>query len=151
MTALPPDFLDLLKCLNSAGVRYLLIGGHAVNFYGYHRSTADLDLWIAVERENAARVSAALQAFGFLAESVPASLFEDVGPVFTFGRKPLRVDILTKPSGVEFDECYANRVETTFGGVPATVIGREDLVRNKRAAGRDKDVEDWKKLTPGQP
>src|SRR5947207_999675 len=102
MQKIHPDFLDLLKCLNSAGVRYLILGGYAVNFHGHHRNTADIDIWIAIDPENAARVSQALQAFGFAPTNVPPSQFTQRGPVFMFGRKPTRIDLLTSPSGVEF-------------------------------------------------
>jgi hypothetical protein len=84
--------------LNSAGVRYLVIGGHAVNYHGHHRSTADIDVWIAIDPANAEKVSAVLQSWaGFPAASVPPAMFLDKGKIFQFGRKPFRIDILTNP------------------------------------------------------
>ena len=74
MTTLAQDFRDLVKCLNSTNVRYLVVGGYAVNFHGHHRNTADFDVWLAVDPDNAQRVSKALQMFGFNAASVPPSL-----------------------------------------------------------------------------
>ena len=84
-----PDFKALLELLNSAGVRYLVLGGYAVNHYGYHRATDDLDIWIAIDPENAKRVSEVLQEFGdFPAAAVKPSMFQQKAKVFIFGREP---------------------------------------------------------------
>src|SRR3954470_20939021 len=117
MLSLNQDFRDLLSCLNSAGVRYLLIGGYAVNFHGYTRNTKDIDIWIALEPDNARRVSKALQAFGFAASSVPYKKFLDATSIHAFGREPFRVDLLLRPSGLDFESCYPRRIEATLEGV----------------------------------
>jgi hypothetical protein len=88
-----PDFRELLKLLNSEGVKYLVLGGYAVIHYGYSRSTVDLDVWVAVEAENAQRLSRVLQSFGFRASTVPPEMFQTRGRIFMFGRKPARVDM----------------------------------------------------------
>ena len=115
-----PDFKEFLKLMNSGEVRYLVVGGYAVNYHGYHRTTGDLDIWIAVDEENASRVSSVLQRFGFSAGSVPAAAFLERGKIFRMGVKPVRIEILTQPSGVEFDACYGRRVVDTVDGVPMT-------------------------------
>lgn len=148
MLSLNPHFRDLFECLNSAGVKYLVLGGYAVNYHGHHRNTKDVDVWIAVEAENAERVSKALQRFGFAAASVPPQKFLSKGHIFVFGREPFRVDILTDPSGVEFEDCYARRVETTLDGVRLPFIALDDLKVNKRASARPKDLADLEEL-PG--
>ena len=151
MTALDPNFRDLLSCLNSAGVRYLVVGGYAVNFHGHHRNTKDLDVWIAADPDNATRVSEALRAFGFSARSVRSSMFEELGSIHSFGREPFRVDLLTQPSGVEFARCYGRRVEADVEGVKVPFIALDDLIANKAAAGRTRDVADLEKLRKPKP
>lgn len=146
-----PDHLDLLRFFHNRGVRYLLIGGHAVIYHGLPRTTGDLDLWIATEPENARRVVAALVDHGFPPGSVDASTFTRSGLIFRFGVPPLRVELLTQPSGVEFDECWHNRINDVADNVPIHVIGLQDLRRNKLAAGRPKDLADVADLPPAPP
>lgn len=142
MESVDPNFKELLRCLNSHGAKYLVVGGYAVNFHGHHRNTADLDVWIAGDPDNGLKVSKALQEFGFSAASVPASMFRQRGKVFRFGRRPLLVDLLTDPSGVDFDACYTRRQEQIVDGITIPFIALEDLKANKRAAGRPKDIAD---------
>jgi predicted nucleotidyltransferase len=141
--SLDPNFKELFESLNSAGVRYLVLGGYAVNYYGYHRATDDLDIWIAVEIENATRISQVLKSFGgFRASKVAPSRFLQKGMVFIFGREPLRIDILTGASGIDFETCYSRRREAVWGGVRVSIISLEDLVANKKASARTKDLAD---------
>jgi predicted nucleotidyltransferase len=145
--SLNPNFKEFFESLNSAGVKYLLLGGYAVNYYGYHRATDDLDIWIALDKENAARLSEVMRKFGgFRASDVPPSLFLQKGKVFVFGREPVRIDILTGPSGIDFQECYARRQETTWDGVRVPIISLEDLRANKKASARAKDLADLEVL-----
>ncbi len=143
---LDPNFKEFINLLHSEGVRYLLLGGYAVNYHGYHRFTGDIDLWIAIDAANANRVSAALQKFGFSAEAVKPELFTEAGRVHMFGRKPLRIDLLTGPSGVEFEECYRRRIVDSLDGVSLSIISLADLRCNKSASGREKDLLDLKGL-----
>ncbi len=142
-----PDFKELIKLLNSEGVRYLLLGGYAVNYYGHHRATRDIDFWIALDPSNAERISAALQKFGFPSDLVTPTRFQEPNIIHMFGRSPNRVDLLTNPSGVEFEACYSRRVVDTLGGVEVSIISKDDLLTNKIASGRDKDVTDVKQLS----
>jgi predicted nucleotidyltransferase len=147
-----PDFKEFLKSLNSAGVRYLLLGGYAVIYYGYRRTTDDLDIWIAVEPENTEKVSRVLQRFGgFPARAVKSSMLQERGKVFKFGREPVRIDLLTTPAGVDFDECYTRRHLSNWDGIQVPLISFEDLKRNKTASGREKDLADVKNLPPHWP
>ena len=102
MIRLPPDFKEFLKLLNSRRVEYLLVGGYAVGFHGYSRPTGDLDVWIAVSPENAERVRQALVEFGFSQENVPANLFTDPDRIVRMGVPPVRLEIITAISGVDF-------------------------------------------------
>jgi hypothetical protein len=144
---LDPDFKEFLRSLTCAGVRFLVLGGYAVIHYGYGRVTGDLDVWIAIDPDNAGRVSLALQSFGgFPSSAVKPSIFTKRGKIFVFGRKPLRIDILTAPSGVEFDDCYARRLEVDWDGVTVPLIALKDLRVNKQSSGRHKDLADLSHL-----
>jgi hypothetical protein len=128
--------------LNLAEVRYLVLGGYAVNYYGYERTTADLDVWIAVDPTNAQNLSKALQHFAFPAESVPPSIFLEFGALIRFGRKPALIEILTNPSGIDFASCYSRKAVVNWDGVEVPLISLDDLKVNKKASGRPKDVDD---------
>jgi hypothetical protein len=142
----PPDFSELLKCFNSARVQYLVVAGYGVSFHGYHRFTQDRGVWIAVDPNNATRVSKALQQFGFEPEAVPPTLFVQKGRIFAFGREPFRVDILTAPFGVNFMDCYAKRVGFRIGDVTVPFIALDDLKVNTRASGRAREMADLENL-----
>jgi hypothetical protein len=147
MANLYPDFKEFLKSLNRAKIRYLLIGGYAVNAYGYYRFTADLDIWIAVDGANAQKLSRLWQRFGgFPANKVPPEIFLNYGAMFRFGRKPSLIEMVTKISGVEFEGCYARRTNCKIGGLNVPTISLADLKRNKRASGRFKDLADLENL-----
>lgn len=148
MVNLFPDFKEFLRLLNSSKVRYLLIGGYAVNFHGHHRTTGDMDIWIAVDPDNAPRVSEALRQFGFAAGMVPPEMFLEKGKIFRFGVKPVRIELLTSPSGIDFENCYPRRIEAQIDGIAVPVVALEDLRKNKRAAGRPKDQDDLLNLPP---
>ena len=143
---LPEDFSAFLRLLDAKGVEYLLIGGYAVGYHGYPRATKDLDLWVARTPENAARLVTALREFGFNAPDLAPDLFLAEGRIVRMGMPPLRIEIATTISGVEFADCWAARVEADFDGVPVKIIGREHLKRNKRASGRHQDLADLEHL-----
>jgi predicted nucleotidyltransferase len=146
MLSLDPNFKELLRLLNSAGVKFLVIGGYAVNFHGYHRNTADIDLWIAIDPQNAQKISEVLRQFGFSATSVAAEKFQEKGKILRFGHPPWRVDILTDPAGIQFDECYERKVVADLEGVSVPFVSLPDLKTNKKAAGRTKDLADIENL-----
>jgi predicted nucleotidyltransferase len=146
-----PDFRELLESLNSARVKYLVLGGYAVIYYGYRRATDDLDIWIETSPENSRRVSEVLQDFGgFSPAKVKPSLFQKPGMVFICGREPVRVDFLTGPSGLDFDTSYAKRRIVNWDGIKVPLIDMGDLKTNKRSAGRAKDLADLENL-PAHP
>jgi len=124
----------------------LLVGGYAVAHYGYPRSTGDMDIWIAVNPANAEALVRALREFGFSAASALPELFLSENRVFRMGLPPLRIDLITSASGVEFPDCYARRRIDVIDGVEVSVISVEDLKTNKRASNRLKDLDDLKHL-----
>ena len=143
---LPPDFKEFLQLLNSRRIEYLLVGGYAVGYYGYPRATGDMDVWVAATRENATALAAALEEFGFAAESVQPDLFLQRDRVVRMGVPPLRIDLLTSVSGVDFAQCYAERTVDLIDGVQVNLISLDRLKTNKRAIGRSKDINDLEHL-----
>lgn len=143
---LPRDFKEFLKSLNAHEVEYLLIGGYAVNYHGYPRATADMDIWIAVHPANADRVVAALKEFGFDLPDLSPELFLRSWQIIRLGVPPVRIEIATTISGVGFAECYAERVQDTLDGVPASIIDLKHLKLNKKASARHQDLADLEHL-----
>jgi hypothetical protein len=140
------DFAEMLAALSEAGAEYLVVGAHALAVHGRPRATGDLDIWIRPTPENAARVWSALTAFGApLQDLVPGDLHSP-GVVFQIGLPPSRIDLLTAISGVEFDEAWEQRLQVSVAGLSVPTIGREHLIRNKRAAGRPRDLADVAEL-----
>jgi predicted nucleotidyltransferase len=144
MILLPPDFREFLQLLNSHKIRYLLVGGYAVGYYGYPRATADMDVWVATDAENVERIIAALAEFGFA--EVEPELFTKEKQVLRMGMPPLRIELLTGVSGVKFEDCYSHRVAVNLGEVEVSLISLEDLKTNKAASGRYKDLNDLEHL-----
>ena len=132
--------------LHSHKVEYLLIGGFAVGCHGHPRATGDIDIWVAMNPENAGRLVNLLGEFGFSSTPIDPALFLQEKKVVRMGNSPLRIEILTSISGVTFDECYSRRIVTTLDGVEVSVIGLEDLKANKKASGRRKDLSDLDQL-----
>jgi hypothetical protein len=139
---LPPDFSEFLRLLAEHDVQYLLVGGYAVGFYGYVRATADLDVWIRRDHENAVRMVRALKAFGFDLDTLQPNLFLQPDRVIRMGVPPMRIEVLTSVSGVDFDTCYAEKVIERWDDAKVHVISLRHLKQNKRASGRAKDLSD---------
>lgn len=137
-----PDFSDLFAALNAADVRYLIVGAHAVAFFAEPRFTKDLDLWVEASPGNAERVLVALRAFGAPLHNVSESDFSTPGITYQIGVAPNRIDIATAIDGVTFSDAWPNRVPGRFGDHAVWLIGRAELVKNKRAAGRPQDLLD---------
>ena len=143
-----PDFRDLLAALNAAGVRYLVVGAHALAAHGVPRATGDLDVWVEATEANARRTWRALGEFGapLQALRIRETDFTESDRVIQLGLPPYRIDLLTSISGVGFDEAWAERLAGTLFDVPVTFLGRDSFIRNKRATGRPKDLEDVRVL-----
>jgi hypothetical protein len=139
---LHPDFKDFLRLLNSHNVRYLLVGGYAVGYHGYPRATGDMDIWIELSGSNSKKVTSACRDFGMPNEEISEDLFLEKNKVIRMGVPPVRLEVITSASGVAFDECYSNREVIEIDGIPINFISLQDLKKNKRAAGRHKDLED---------
>ena len=136
------DYIDMLKCLNKAGVDYILVGGWAVNMYGYIRATVDLDVWILADADNAKKVYSAVAEFGAPVSEMKPEDFAQYGMIFQIGVAPCRVDIISKISGVSYADAVTRAVPKTIDSIPVRIISLEDLIANKKASGRAKDLAD---------
>jgi len=142
------DFLDLLHVLNEEGVEFLVVGAHALAAHGVVRASGDLDVLVRPTRDNALLVVRALRKFGAPLEQhgVGADDFEQEGTVYQLGLPPRRIDLLTKVSGLTFDEAATGDQEVGIAGVTFRVPSAEALLVNKRSSGRDKDLDDVRRL-----
>ena len=143
---LPRDFSEFLRSLSSRGVRYLVVGGYAVAWHGYPRSTQDLDVWIGIDPGNAAATADAIREFGFDTPNLSEALFLERGRVVRMGYPPIRIEVLTSVSGLEFEDAWSRRIEADLGSATVPILNLEDLKTNKRAAGRHKDLDDLEHL-----
>jgi len=143
---LSPDFREFIQSLNDNGVRYLVVGGYAVAFYGYPRYTKDLDVWIEMSEENARRMVKALDQFGFGSLGLTVEDFLTPDQIIQLGYPPNRIDILTTLPGVEFSDCYPFRTVVDVEGLPVNFIDLDNLKRTKRASGRFQDLADLEHL-----
>jgi hypothetical protein len=141
-----PDFKELLNLFNKHGVRYLVVGGYAVMKYTEPRFTKDLDLWIALSRENAQAVFSSLKEFGAPLANLSPQDFMHEGHCYQMGRAPLRVDILMSISELSFDAAWSNREKVSLGDITIPFISREDLIATKKATGRPQDMLDVESL-----
>jgi predicted nucleotidyltransferase len=141
------DFKDLLRELNAAGVRYLIVGGYAVMVYTEPRYTKDLDIWIEPTESNARKLLAALVRFGVPIKGVGPSDFTEPEVFFQIGVDPVRVDIMTSVPGLDFNPAWDRKLAVDFGGETAPVLSRADVLASKKATGRARDRRDVKRLT----
>jgi predicted nucleotidyltransferase len=139
-------FKEFVQSLNDNAVRFLIVGGYAVAFHGHPRFTKDLDIWIEVNQENGERLVTALAQFGFASLGLTADDFLEPDTIIQLGYPPNRIDLITGLAGVNFGECYANRVEAEIDGVLVPFIDLHNLKRNKLASGRAQDLADVENL-----
>ena len=140
------DFREFIQSLNDNQVRYLVVGGYAVAQYGYPRYTKDIDIWIEMTHENAARVVKALAQFGFASLGLQKADFLVPDQIIQLGYPPARIDILTTLIGVEFKDCYDSRIQVEMEGILVNYIDSENLIKTKRASGRLQDLADVENL-----
>ena len=145
MMKIPDDFKEFLNLLNDHGVKYLLVGGYVVSYYGYPRPTGDMDVWIRVDAENASRTADVLSEFGFAADGVKELLLKEF-QIIRMGLPPFRIEVSTYIDGVNFDDCYDEREVADFDGVQVNLLSLRHLKINKLASGRHKDLNDLENL-----
>ncbi len=142
MIRLPNDFKEFIQFLNARAVEYVIVGGYALAIHGYVRYTGDIDFFIALNPDNAEKMVNVFRDFGLNTPELNSALFLDEGKILRVGSEPMRLEVLNKISGVDFAECYQNRQELCIDGVSVNFVGYRELVKNKRATGREKDRAD---------
>ncbi|HEX8281714.1 MAG TPA: nucleotidyltransferase [Chthoniobacterales bacterium] len=139
--ALSSDLREFLALLNSANVEFVIVGAHSLAFHARPRYTGDLDILVGMDAENAAKVVAVLEQFGFGGQFRTADFIRP-DQVIQLGRAPHRIDLLTTITGVEADDAFATKVPAVLDGIAVHVLSKEALIRNKRATGRPQDLAD---------
>lgn len=142
-----PDFSEFISLLNDHNVEYIIVGGYAVSFHGYVRATGDIDIWVKPSFFNAEKIINVLQAFGFGSFGLEVNDFTKENNVIQLGYEPVRIDIMTGVSGLNFDVCYSRKITTQIGGLEMNYISLSDLKINKAATGRRQDLLDLDNLT----
>ena len=140
------DYKDMLQCLAGENVKFMLVGAYALAAHGYPRATMEIDIWVMPSPENAGAVIRALHRFGTPADNLNAADLQKDDTIFQIGVAPRRVDIITSATGLEFDKAFANAMEVVIEGIRVRIPSFDDLILNKRAIGRPKDLADVEAL-----
>ena len=146
MPTLHNDFADFLRLLNERNVRYLVVGGYAVAYHGYPRYTGDLDVFVEASPENDAKLGEVYGEVGFDRTTLKPAMFIVPDNVVRIGHEPVRLEVLTSITGVEFADAYDRRTEVEVNGLAVPFISLVDLIKNKLATGRGKDRVDAETL-----
>lgn len=145
------DFKEIISAFNGASVEYMVVGAYAVAAHGLPRATGDIDLWVRPSGSNAERVWRALSEFGAPLDQFTVGDFSAPDTIVQFGVVPNRIDILTSIEAVEFEDAWPERLQVTMDGIEMSVVGRNHLLRNKRAVGRPQDIADADRLARLRP
>jgi len=140
------DFAELLKLFNAQNVEYVIVGGYALAYHGAPRFTGDLDLFVKPDIKNAQRIVAALDAFGFASLDIKADDLTKPDQVLQLGQPPVRIDLITSLTGANWEDVWSHKTGGKYGDVPVHYIGLEQLLANKRATGRPRDLADLERL-----
>jgi predicted nucleotidyltransferase len=146
METLPKDFKEFVGLLNKNGVRYIVIGGYAVVYHGYVRSTNDIDIWIDMHPNNLKKLINALDEFGFSSLNFKESDFLP-RQIIQLGSPPNRIDLITTPAGIDFDTCYESKEKVIIDNIAINFIDLENLIKGKKASNRIRDLADIEELT----
>ncbi len=142
------DFHDFIECLNKHLVEYILVGGYAVIIRGYSRSTGDMDIWVNKTDDNYSNLLSAIIEFGLPAKAIlKEQFFSDEFDVFSFGKPPYAIEIMTAVKGLDFTNTYQlSTVENIDNTIDVRIIHLNQLIEAKKAAGRSKDLNDIENL-----
>ncbi|GBO56398.1 hypothetical protein APA_4734 [Pseudanabaena sp. lw0831] len=140
------DFKEFIQLLNDNQVSYLVIGGYAVAVHGHPRYTKDIDIWIEISEENSQKIITALTEFGFGSLGLTAQDFQEPHQIIQLGYPPNRIDLITSPDGIDFQTCYASKIEIMLNDIAVKFIDLDNLKKNKLASGRLQDLADLENL-----
>ncbi len=143
---IPQDFKELLELLNRQKVKYIVVGGYALAFHGAPRFTGDLDLFVKADKQNSRRILKALKRFGFGSLNLTEADFEKPDTVVQLGVSPVRIDIITSLTGLSWKQAFEGRKKGKYGDISIYYIGRKELIKNKKATGRKRDIADIEAL-----
>ncbi|SDY69883.1 hypothetical protein SAMN04487939_10566 [Lysobacter sp. yr284] len=146
MSRLPDDWRDFLAALGANGVDYMLVGGIALGVHGHVRYTQDMGVWFRGTEDNARRLIGALRDFGFADLQAEPAAFCAPRAMLVLGTEPNKIELINFADGVDFDECFPNRLIVPLAGTSVSVIGIDDLRKNKKAVGRLQDLADLERL-----
>ena len=146
MGTLPTDFKEFIELLNNNNVKYLVIGGYAVVYHGYVRSTNDIDIWVDISAENIKKLLKTLEDFGFSSLNLKE---EDFSPnqIIQLGYPPNRIDLITTPAGVDFETCFKAKEQATIDNITINIIDLTNLIKAKKASNRTRDLADVEELS----
>ncbi len=141
------DYKEMLQILQKYDVDYILVGAYALAAQGYPRSTLDIDIWVKPSKDNSLKLYKALVEFGAPLDDINEDTFKEKGIIFQIGVAPCRIDIITEISGdIEFADAKRRSIKAEFEGISPNILSIDDLIKNKEATGRPKDIEDAKML-----
>jgi hypothetical protein len=140
------DYKDMLQSLLDNEVKFLIVGAYALAAYGYPRATGDFDIWVEASQENSKKILASLISFGSPTAGLTENTFMQEGIIFQIGVAPRRIDLITHIDGVDFNNAYPSRTIIVMEGLNLPFISKENLIKNKKSTGRDKDLIDAKHL-----
>ncbi|MBP1598095.1 MAG: hypothetical protein H6Q05_3472 [Acidobacteria bacterium] len=140
------DYKEMLQCLADENARFLVVGAYAMAVHGYPRATMDIDIWVMPSRDNAEAVLRALRRFGAPVRGLTIEDLQKDDTIFQIGVAPRRIDIITGASGLRFEEAFARSTSIRIEGLQVRILSIDDLIQNKRASGRTKDLVDAEAL-----
>ena len=140
------DYKDMLRALSDEKVEFLLIGAYAMAAHGYPRATMDIDIWVMPSSRNADAVLRALMRFGAPLHNLTREDLQKEGIIFQIGVAPRRIDIITSATGLTFEEAYKRSLSVNLDGIEVHIPSIDDLIHNKKATGRTKDLADAEAL-----
>jgi hypothetical protein len=140
------DFEEFLKLLNKKKVEYVVVGGYAVAFHGFVRATKDIDILFNNSEQNIQRLKFVLNEFGFPADSLSDTAFSEQGKIIRMGVSPVMIELINIISGVSFKTAWKNRVAGAYGSTEIFYLSKPDLLKNKKASGRPRDLIDIDEL-----
>ena len=140
------DYKEILQCLTDENVKFLIVGAYAMAVHGFPRATMDIDIWVMPSPDNARAVLQALTRFGAPLNELTADDLQKDDTVFQIGVAPRRIDIITGASGLEFEDTFMRSAEAEIEGIQINIPSIDDLIRNKKATGRTKDLADVEAL-----
>jgi Nucleotidyl transferase of unknown function (DUF2204) len=140
------DFEEFLKLLHKRNVEYVVVGGYAVAFHGYVRATKDIDILFNNSKANIQRLKGVLNEFGFPADSLGDVAFSEQGKIIRMGVAPVMIELINAISGVSFKTAWKNRIAGRYGKTGIYYLSKSDLLKNKKASGRPRDILDIDEL-----